>query len=224
MNTSGELASSLAIVFVGLLSLIFLVLYFWSIFWSYKDAVHRKKNGFEVALLVALFVWPFGVLLWLIFRPEKTGKTLIKHQSSKSDNIVINNFKGMPLLLKLLFLLSVYSFFQSAFNLFQMKPISFSYFGTNFPKNYPFIWHMYSLMFNLITIIVYIKKSFSVLKTYTYASVVVLAITLINSFYFTINLPIEQRMPTVVVYAVTYLFGGLIFVYILNQKKYFNKP
>jgi hypothetical protein len=51
------------------LCLIVLILYIWSIFWSYGDAEARGKSGCAVALLVALLTWPLGLLIWFIFRP-----------------------------------------------------------------------------------------------------------------------------------------------------------
>lgn len=47
------------------------VLYIWSVVWSYGDANARGKPGCLVALLVALFSWPIGLLMWIIFRPER---------------------------------------------------------------------------------------------------------------------------------------------------------
>lgn len=49
----------------------FLVLYIWSVVWCYGDANARGKPGCLVAILVAFFSWPIGLLLWVIFRPEQ---------------------------------------------------------------------------------------------------------------------------------------------------------
>lgn len=54
-----------------IVTLAILVLYLWSIAWSYGDANARGKPGCLVAILVALFSWPLGLLLWIIFRPEQ---------------------------------------------------------------------------------------------------------------------------------------------------------
>lgn len=224
MNNSSDFATSFLLIFGSLLSVSFVALYIWSILWSYKDAEHRGKNGFAVAFLVAFFAWPFGALLWMIFRPEIGKKSQSKQSATKSRNIVFANFKEMTFLLKIIFLLSIYSLFEGVVNLILMKPIEFSYFGTNFPKNYPLVWYTYNVLFNLATIVVYIKKSFSVLTMYIYVSLGVLAISLFNSIYSVMNLPVEQRMPTALVYAISYIFGGLVTVYLFGQKKYFNKP
>jgi hypothetical protein len=41
-----------------------------SAIWAYEDANRRGKSGCLVSLLVLLFSWPFGLLIWLIFRPQ----------------------------------------------------------------------------------------------------------------------------------------------------------
>ena len=53
----------------GIVALLILIPYLFSIFWSYSDAEARGKSGCLVALLVALVSWPIGLFLWLIFRP-----------------------------------------------------------------------------------------------------------------------------------------------------------
>lgn len=55
---------------VWVLVLIFFVLYVVSIVWAYRDAKHRGKPGWAVALLIALLSWPVSLLLWIVFRPE----------------------------------------------------------------------------------------------------------------------------------------------------------
>ena len=47
----------------------FLGLYIWSICWAGADAHARGKPGWLVALLVAFSFW-WGLLLWIIFRPD----------------------------------------------------------------------------------------------------------------------------------------------------------
>ena len=42
----------------------------WSLVWVYRDANERGKPGWLVALLCFLFNWPFGILMWVVFRPE----------------------------------------------------------------------------------------------------------------------------------------------------------
>lgn len=49
---------------------VFLVLYLWSVIWAMGDAESRGKPGCLVGLFVALFSWPMGLLIWVIFRPE----------------------------------------------------------------------------------------------------------------------------------------------------------
>jgi len=56
-------------IFGLLLGLLVLILYSWSIIWSYKDAERRGKPGWLVALIVALLSWPISLLVWLLVRP-----------------------------------------------------------------------------------------------------------------------------------------------------------
>ncbi|MCZ7671018.1 MAG: hypothetical protein M5U34_29665 [Chloroflexi bacterium] len=42
-----------------------------SVVWAYKDAVKRGKSGWLVALMVFFISWPAGLLIWLVFRPDK---------------------------------------------------------------------------------------------------------------------------------------------------------
>jgi hypothetical protein len=49
------------------------IVYIWSVVWAYKDAVARGKSGILVALLVFFVSWPAGLLIWLVFRPDKIG-------------------------------------------------------------------------------------------------------------------------------------------------------
>ena len=96
-----------------LFSIVMLVFFIWSIVWAFTDAAKRQKSGCLVALLVAFFVWPFGLLIWLIFRPNdskeiSTGKS-IKSRKPKDapefggfvlrcddcDGLLINSNNGL---------------------------------------------------------------------------------------------------------------------------------
>ena len=59
----GLLACAVSVVFLGL--------YIWSIFWAFGDAESRGKSGCLVALLVAFLSWPIGLVVWLVFRPNR---------------------------------------------------------------------------------------------------------------------------------------------------------
>lgn len=214
------------LILLGLLFVItFIILYIWSIIWSFKDASRRGKNGFAVAVLVAFFAWPFGLLFWTIIRPEsiKTQDKPSVTKEASEPNKYVRDFKEMPFLLKILLILSLYSLATTFFDFVNMKPIAFEYFNSGFPKNFPLAWYLYLLLFNIFTIVVYFKRSYSVLKKYLYITLGVLVVAIFNSIYSVINLPVEQRMMVAIVYAFTYVFGGLIFVYLLKQKKYFNR-
>jgi len=55
----------------GIFGLAYLVVVVLSVIWAYADAEDRGKSGCLVALLVIFLAWPIGLLIWLIFRPEK---------------------------------------------------------------------------------------------------------------------------------------------------------
>ena len=216
---------SYIILFLGFFVLTLTILYFWSIFWSFKDATARGKSGFAVATLVALFAWPFGLLYWTIIRPEnvKLKETVSDKKKFTETNKYVSDFKEMPLLLKILLLLTLYLLVTAILDFIQMKPVAFEYFNTGFPKNFTVIWYIYSLLFDIATIIVYFKRSYTILKKYLYISLGIVVVSIFNSIYFVANLPAEQRLATTLVYLFSYVFGALLFVYQLNQKKYFNK-
>ncbi len=53
----------------GLILLPLVALYGWRLVWVYRDAEARGRRGLLIALLVALFAWPFGLVIWLVARP-----------------------------------------------------------------------------------------------------------------------------------------------------------
>ncbi|EJF08239.1 FeoB-associated Cys-rich membrane protein [Pontibacter sp. BAB1700] len=56
-------------IIVGMVLLVFVA---WSVVWSYKDARRRGKSPWLVALMVLLMVWPVGLVIWFLLRPQKT--------------------------------------------------------------------------------------------------------------------------------------------------------
>jgi len=134
------------------------------------------------------------------------------------------NFKQMPLLLKILFVVSVYSFIMSVISLIGMKGVDFSYFGSEFPRSYPFIWNVYNILMGGFGVYVFMKRSYSLLIKYTVIGAVLLVLSLINSLYFVSSLSEKtQIIVTLIIYGISYLFAGLIMMYFLRQKKYSNK-
>jgi len=57
-------------IFGGIVGLLIGVSYIASVIWSYIDAERRGKSGILVALLVLLLVWPAGLIVWLLIRPN----------------------------------------------------------------------------------------------------------------------------------------------------------
>jgi hypothetical protein len=51
--------------------LVFILLYLWSVYVVYKDANARGKSGCLCAIIAGLIAWPWSLLFWLAFRPEK---------------------------------------------------------------------------------------------------------------------------------------------------------
>jgi hypothetical protein len=136
---------SLFIILAGLFVITFILLYFWSIIWGYRDAINRGKNGFAVAALIVFFAWPFGLLFWTIVRPEEVKikeKFVTKTEKLSKHNKYLSDFKEMPFLLKLFLIVSLYSIVATLFDLIQMKPMTFDYFNSGLPKNYPFVWYL----------------------------------------------------------------------------------
>ena len=71
MEALPVLAHSLRLLLPGIvIGATGLVLYVCSVVWAYRDARRRGKSGLDVALMVALLVWPLGLLLWIVFRPD----------------------------------------------------------------------------------------------------------------------------------------------------------
>jgi hypothetical protein len=72
MGSFGPLA---ALIVLFLFAVGGFVLYVWSIVWAYRDAEKRGKEGILVALLVALLVWPVGLIVWVLIRPDVRFQT-----------------------------------------------------------------------------------------------------------------------------------------------------
>ena len=47
------------------------IVYIGTVIWSFADARQRGKSGCLVALLVLLLVWPVGLIIWLLIRPDQ---------------------------------------------------------------------------------------------------------------------------------------------------------
>lgn len=55
-------------IIIGIVLVVFVV---WSVIWAYYDASRRGKNPWLVALMVLFMVWPIGLIVWLMLRPQK---------------------------------------------------------------------------------------------------------------------------------------------------------
>ncbi|NCN06737.1 MAG: hypothetical protein GW946_02730 [Candidatus Pacebacteria bacterium] len=146
-----------------------------------------------------------------------------------SPQLVKKNFLAMSWLLKVLFVLNIYSFVTSILALYniQQKEVVLSYFGSGFPQNLPSLWHIYSILFAFFGVYVFMNRSRSLLVKYTIFSAVTWAVALANQLYSVgdmLNQP-NALSPTfyysfyIVLYAVT----SLLIIYPLTQKKYFHQ-
>jgi tryptophan-rich sensory protein len=144
-------------------------------------------------------------------------------KQSQNLQVYLANFKEMPFLLKLLFIGSVVTLISQLVDMFQLKPIKFEYFHSGFPKNFPIVWYAYSVLMQVVTMMVYLRRSYGLLKKYTNFTVGLLAIHFLHVVYLFINLPAEQRASSIVTYIIIYFFVALLVIYPLKQKKYFNK-
>ena len=55
----------------GMVAAGILFVYIASIVWAFGDAKSRGKSGCLVAILVAVLSWPIGLIVWLVFRPDR---------------------------------------------------------------------------------------------------------------------------------------------------------
>ena len=72
MDRLGDIVSVSFSIGFGIL---FTVIFVMSIVWAWRDAKARGQTGCLIALLM-LMCWPWGFLVWLMFRPPFRQKTL----------------------------------------------------------------------------------------------------------------------------------------------------
>ena len=74
MNESDVFGSMMGMFIMLCVMLPVFIIFIWSVIWAYKDANARGKSGILVALLVFFLSWPAGLIIWLVFRPDKVGE------------------------------------------------------------------------------------------------------------------------------------------------------
>ncbi len=74
MNDGDVFGSIFGMLFMLCVMLPFFIVFIWSVIWAYKDGNERGKTGWLVALMVFFVSWPAGLLIWLVFRPEKVSE------------------------------------------------------------------------------------------------------------------------------------------------------
>ena len=63
-----------ALLFIGItvvLGLILSAVYVGSVVWASMDAANRGRPWYLVGLMVALGLWPLGLIVWLVYRPPR---------------------------------------------------------------------------------------------------------------------------------------------------------
>lgn len=74
MSYSHSDPSPIVLPGLALVTLVYFALVVWTLIWTYRDANARGKSGCLVTLVVFLLSWPIGLLVWLIFRPDRMKK------------------------------------------------------------------------------------------------------------------------------------------------------
>ena len=154
---------------------------------------------------------------------KRIAKKTVAKKSLPQKNGLLMNFRAMPALLKLLFVLSVYSIYTSISDIAYQTPVEFGYFGSAFPSSAPVIWHLFSLLMNGAAVAVYLKRSYSWLKNYLHINLAILIVTALNSIYDVIGLPENERLLTGIIYVTSFIVGFALYFYQLKQRDYFNR-
>lgn len=93
------------LIWVFIVFLLFFVII--SVIWAYGDAIIRSKSGCLVALMVLLFFWPVGLILWFVIRPKKYYNEAEElYMQSLTEYPII--FGGVAAFLALLFFICRY--------------------------------------------------------------------------------------------------------------------
>jgi len=71
MDPSNSSMDITALVISLVVVLVMFIVYIWSLVWLYRDANRRNSNGLVITILVAIFAWPIGLLIWLLARPRR---------------------------------------------------------------------------------------------------------------------------------------------------------
>jgi len=72
LHGSGAPAANAILLILCLLGgIAYLGVYIWSLIWLYNDAQRCGKNGCLLTLLIGLLLWPLGLLVWLLARPDR---------------------------------------------------------------------------------------------------------------------------------------------------------
>jgi hypothetical protein len=154
-----------------------------------------------------------------------------KKEISKTDNLadiskqkIKDAWQAMPRLMKVLAALNIYSLILSIINLLGRVPISFSYFDTPFPKNFPGIWYLYQISFIIWNLAVFVWRSRKELMRYIWVTIIIMTIGVANSVYFIIRLPQSEIGIAILINLVSLIVPVLVIIYLIRQKTFFSNP
>src|SRR4030042_1895105 len=91
-----------------------------------------------------------------------------------------NRLKEMPSGIRIIFILSFLALLSDFKKLVTLQPVTLNLYSTNFPKNLPIVWHLYSLFISLFLIFAIWKKSYKTMVIYITWSIFISIVMFLN--------------------------------------------
>lgn len=135
----------------------------------------------------------------------------------------VKNWKEMPGFMKLFAVLSVIAFLSNVWSLLFLAPIEYSFFGTDFPKNYKLIWYLYSTFYSGWGTAVLFQRSYTFLKKYIITSVFIMSIYLLNNIYWLLTDISQETLVVFIIYLGFTFLPAFFLWYLSKQRSYFNE-
>ncbi len=148
---------------------------------------------------------------------------MIQHKPRESSNELFDNFKAMPPLLKLVFVVHLFTLGRIISNLTKSSEIIHNYFSTGFPRNLPGVYFGISLLFQAVSIFILLKRSSSLLLVYILLSTIGIIVTAFNSYNIYYMLQANTKDAFLTISTISIVLQLLVVFYIYNQKEYFSK-
>ncbi|MBP7774740.1 hypothetical protein KA078_03035 [Candidatus Woesebacteria bacterium] len=141
------------------------------------------------------------------------------------QKILLKNFKEMPSLLRIFFIVETMTIISGLIALITQQPVDFTYFGSQFPKNMPAVWQLFNVFIALFGLYVTLKRSYSLLLKYMIIRGSILIVAALNSVYLLAQVTKQTEVVgNSIAYVLILGISVAIIFYYLTQKKYFNKP